>query len=62
MHEAQHSKSVLWDNQEGWGREGGGAGAQDVGTHVHPGLIHVDLYQKPPQYCEVIILQLKLIN
>ena len=28
-------------------------------THVHPWLIHVDVWQKPPQYCKVISLQLK---
>ena len=59
MHEAGHSKSVLWDNPEGWGGEGGGRGVQDGGTNVHPWLIHVDIWQKPPQYCKVIILQLK---
>ena len=33
------------------------------GTHVHPWLIHVNVWQKPPQYCKVISLQLKkLIN
>ena len=32
MHEAGHSKLVLWDNPEGWGGEGGGRGAQDRGT------------------------------
>jgi len=26
MHEAGHSKLVLWDNPEGWGEEGGGRG------------------------------------
>ena len=26
MHEAGHSKLVLWDNPEGWGGEGGGRG------------------------------------
>ena len=31
-------------------------------THVYLWLIHVDVWQKPPQYCKVIILQLKLIN
>ena len=31
MHEAGHSKLVLWDNPEGWGREGGGRGVQDMG-------------------------------
>ena len=58
MHEAGHSKLVLWDNPEGWGGEGGAKGVQDGGTHVHLWLIHVDVWQKP-QYCKVIILQLK---
>ena len=31
MHEAGHSKLVLWDNPEGWGGEGGGRGVQDGG-------------------------------
>ena len=59
MHEAGHSKLVLWDNAEGWSGERVGRGIQDVGTHVHPWLIHVDVWQKPPQYCKVISLQLK---
>ena len=25
------SKLVLWNNPEGWGREGGGSGVQDTG-------------------------------
>ena len=41
MHEAGHSKPLLWDNPEGWGGEGGGKGVHDEGTHVHPLLIHV---------------------
>ena len=42
------------------GREvGGGLGR---GTYVHSWLIHVNVWQKPPQYCKVISLQLKLIN
>ena len=59
MHEAGHSKLVLWDNPEGWGGEGGGKGVQDGGTHIHPGLIHVHVWQKPPQYCKIIGLKLK---
>ena len=59
VHEVGHPKLVLWENPEGWGREGGGRGVQDGGTHVHPWLIHVDVWQKPPQYCKAIILQLK---
>ena len=34
MHETGHSKSVHWDNPEGWDREGGGRGVQD-GEHVY---------------------------
>ena len=37
---------------------GGGSG---WGTHVHPRLIHVNVWQKPVQYCKVISLQLKEI-
>ena len=58
MHEAGHSKPVLWENPEGWGGEGVGRGGQDGETRVHPWLIHVNVRQKPPQYCKVIILQL----
>ena len=59
MHEAGHSKLVLWDNLGRWDEEGGGKGVQDGGTPVHLQLIHVDVWQKPPQYCKVISLQLK---
>ena len=51
MHEAGHSKLVLWDNSEGWDGEGSWRGAQDGGTHVHLWLIHVDVWNKPPQFC-----------
>ena len=50
MHEAGHSKLVLWDNPEGLGGEGVGRGVQDGGTHVDPWLIRVDVWQKSPQY------------
>ena len=46
-----------WDNPEGWDGEGGGRGFR-MGTHVHPWLIHVSVWQKPLQYCKVISLQL----
>ena len=44
----------------GWGgRWDGGSG---WGTHVNPWLIHVNVWQKPLQYCKIIILQLIKIN
>jgi len=59
MHEAGHSKPMLWDNSEGWSKEGSERGVQDGGTHVYLWLIHVDVWEKPLQYCKAIILQLK---
>ena len=50
---------VHWDDPGGWDREGGGRGGSGWGTHVHPWLIHIDVWQKPLQYCKVINLQLK---
>ena len=37
---------VRWEGGSGWG------------THVNPWLIHDNVWQKPLQYCKVIILQL----
>ena len=59
MHEAGHPKPVFWDNPEGWGEEGGWGGGSGWGNTVYPWLIHVDVWQKPSQYCKVIIFQLK---
>ena len=39
----------------GWKREVG-----REGTCVYLGLIHVDAWQKPAQYCKALILQLKI--
>ena len=36
MHEAGHSKPVLWDNPEGGGGEGGGGGVHDEGDTCIP--------------------------
>ena len=44
----------------GWrGRRGGGIG---MGNTANPWLIHVNVWQKPLQYCKVISLQLIKIN
>ena len=44
-----------------WGMELGGRweGGSGQGKHVHPWLIHVNLWPKPLQYCKVISLQFK---
>ena len=42
-------------------REVGGGGS-GWGIHVNPGLIHVNVWQNPLQYCKVISLQLIKIN
>ena len=39
-----------WVDPEGWDGEGGG-GSSGWGTDVHPWLTHVNLWQKPLQYC-----------
>ena len=44
----------------GWGgRREGGSG---WGTHVNPRLIHVNVWQKPLQYCNCKVISLKLIK
>ena len=40
----------MWEGRSGWG------------IHVNPWLIHVNVSQKPLQYCKVINLQLIKIN
>ena len=44
-----------------WGMEWGGRweGGSGRGAQVQPWLIHVNAWQKPPQYCKVVSLQLK---
>ena len=59
MHDTGCLGLVHWDDPEGWDGEGGGRGGSGWGTHVHPWLIHVDVWQKPLQYYKVISLQVK---
>ena len=46
----------------GMGWRGRQERASGWGTHVNPWLIHVNVWQKPLQYCKVISLQLIKIN
>ena len=39
-----------WEGRSGWG------------AHINPWLIHVNVWQKPLQYCKVISLQIIKIN
>ena len=55
MYETGCSGLVHWDDPEGCDGEGGGGGS-GWGTHVHPWLIHVNIWQKPLQYCKIISL------
>ena len=57
MNETGCSGLVHWDDPVGWGRrEVGGVSGWE--THVHPWLIHVNVWQNPLQYCKVASLQL----
>ena len=44
----------------GWG--GRWEGGSEWGTHVHPWLIHVNVWQNSLQYCKVIHLQLNKLK
>ena len=53
---------VHWEDPEGWDGEGDWGMYRDGGAQVNPWLIHVNVWQKPLQYCKVISLQLIKIN
>ena len=60
MRQGAQSQCTGTTLRDGMGREV--EGGFRMGTHIHPWLIHVNVWQKPPQYCKVISLQLKEIN
>ena len=58
---ALKGKSVLCDNLEGMGWERRWEGGSGGRGHMYTlWLIHVDVWQKPSQYCKAVILQLKI--
>ena len=60
MRQVLRAGAMGWPWGMGWvGRWERGSG---WGTHVHPWLIHVNVWQKPLQYCKVTSLQLIKIS
>ena len=58
IHETGCSGLGHWDDPEEWDEEGAGQGAGGSGWG-HMYTHHVNVWQKPLQYCKVISLQLK---
>ena len=58
MHEAEHSKLVLWNNPEGWGGEEAGRGVSGYGGHMYTQGWFMSIHGKN-HHSTVIILQLK---
>ena len=56
MRQVLGAGALGWPRGMGWG--GRWQGGWGWGTHVNPWLIHVNVWQKPLQYCKVISLQL----
>ena len=54
--------SILFSQTQRDGMEREVGGGSGWGAHVNPWLIHVNVWQKPLQYCTVISLQLIKIN
>ena len=50
---------TTWSGGMGWGGKGEG-GFKREGTCVYLWVIHVDVLQKPSQYCKETIFQLKI--
>ena len=62
LYDSGSSNPMLCDDLEGWGEEGCEVGGrfEREGAYSCLWLIHVDIWQKPTQYCKAIIFQLKI--
>ena len=61
LHETSAQGCCTGKTQRDW-MEREVEGGSGWGTHVNPWLIHVNVWQKPLQYCKVISLQLIKLN
>ena len=57
MMQGTQSQGFVTPTEVGWG-----GSFQKEGTYVYLWLTHVGVWQKPSQYCKIIILQLKIKN
>ena len=62
MHEARHQSQCYGTTQRTKVGRDVGKGFRVRVTHVYLWAVHVNVWQKPSQYCKVIILQVKEIN
>ena len=62
LYDSGSSNPMLCDDLEGWGEEGCEVGGrfEREGAYSCLWLIHVDIWQKPTQYCKAILFQLKV--
>ena len=60
LYDAGNSNLGLCDNQGGWDMVRDGREVQERGAYVYLWRIHVDVWQKPTQYCKAIVSQLKI--
>ena len=61
LYDTGNPRLVLCDTLEGWdGRKVAVGRFKREGTYVYLWLNHTDVWQKPSQYCQAIILQLKI--
>ena len=58
MHETSARNWCTGKTQRDWVEREVGEGGSGWGIHITPWLIHVNVWQKPLQYCKVISLQL----
>ena len=62
MYDAGHPKPVFWGNLERWSGAGAERGVQELGDTCVLELMHADVWQNPPQYCNYPPIKLNFKN